>query len=42
MMSVPWAGLEPALPFGNTPLKRVCLPFHHHGIWDARLHYLSD
>src|SRR5437764_1079854 len=28
---VPWAGLEPALPFGNTPLKRVCLPFHHHG-----------
>src|SRR5262245_10279911 len=28
---MPWAGLEPALPFGNTPLKRVCLPFHHHG-----------
>src|SRR5262245_64736794 len=23
---MPWAGLEPALPFGNTPLKRVCLP----------------
>ncbi len=28
---VPKAGLEPAIPFGHSFLRRTCMPFHHSG-----------